>query len=40
MEEIIKRFADKDCLLVYLSDHGNEVYDGRYFCGHSGENPS
>lgn len=38
MEEIIKRFADKDCLLVYLSDHGNEVYDGRDFCGHSGEN--
>ncbi len=38
LEEITKRFADKECLFIYFSDHGSEVYDGRDFCGHSGEN--
>lgn len=35
--ETIKRFADKNAVLVYISDHGNEVYDGKNFVGHSGE---
>ena len=36
--EIIKRFKDENAIIVYISDHGNEVYDGRDFVGHSSEN--
>ncbi len=35
VSEIIKRFADSDSLVIYLSDHGEEVYDFRDFVGHT-----
>ena len=37
LNEIIKRFEDKEAIVIYLSDHGNEVYEGREFAGHSDE---
>lgn len=37
MNEIIRRFEDKDAIVIYISDHGEEVYDGRDFAGHSSE---
>lgn len=36
--EIIKRFENENAIIIYISDHGNEVYDGRNFVGHSSEN--
>lgn len=35
--EITERFKDKDALVVYLSDHGEDVYDYEFthFAGHS-----
>ena len=35
LNEIIKRFEDSDSLVLYLSDHGEEIYDWRNFIGHS-----
>lgn len=35
VSEIIKRFEDKEAIVFYLSDHGDEVYDFRDFVGHS-----
>lgn len=35
MDEIIRRFEDKTAVLIYISDHGEEVYDGRDFAWHS-----
>lgn len=35
VREIIKRFEDLDSLVIYFSDHGEEVYDWRSFIGHS-----
>ena len=35
LEEIIKRFEDKNAVMIYISDHGQEVYEGRNFGGHS-----
>lgn len=36
VDEIIKRFEDKDALIIYISDHGEEVFDNeREFAGHS-----
>lgn len=40
VSEIMKRFEDKDALIFYLSDHGEEVYDLRDFSGHSDGNTS
>ena len=37
MDEIIKRFTDKDAVVIYISDHGEEVCDGQDFFGHSVE---
>lgn len=37
MDEIIRRFTDKEAVVIYISDHGEEVYDGRDFFGHSRE---
>jgi len=34
INEIIKRFEDKDAIVIYMSDHGEEVYDERNFFGH------
>lgn len=39
VDEIIKRFADKNAILIYISDHGDDVYDNPDgFMGHSEEN--
>lgn len=39
VDEIIKRFADKNAVLIYISDHGDDVYDNPDgFMGHSEEN--
>ncbi len=27
LDEIIKRFADKDSIVIYISDHANDVWD-------------
>ena len=40
VDEIIKRFEDKNSILIYISDHGEEVYDFRNFHGHSDQNKS
>ncbi len=38
LDEIFKRFEDKNALIIYISDHGEEVYEnGRNFAGHSVE---
>ncbi len=34
LDEIICRFEDKNCCIVYLSDHGEEIYDLSDFMGH------
>ena len=35
VDEIIRRFEDKNAVLIYISDHGEEVYEGRDFAWHS-----
>ncbi|MCX2716838.1 phosphoethanolamine transferase [Helicobacter sp. MIT 21-1697] len=35
VSSIIESFADKEALIIYLSDHGDEVYDFRDFAGHN-----
>lgn len=38
VDEIIKRFEDKDALIIYVPDHGQEVFEnGSEFAGHSME---
>lgn len=37
IDEIIRRFENKEAVIIYFSDHGSEVYDGRDFMGHSSE---
>lgn len=37
LDAILQRFEDCDAIVIYLSDHGEEVYDGRNFAGHSEE---
>ena len=34
LDEIIRRFETKNCCVVYLSDHGEEIYDLSDFMGH------
>ena len=34
VDEIIKRFEDKNAIVIYVPDHGEEVYDTRNFQGH------
>ena len=34
IDQVIKRFEDKEAILIYISDHGEEVYDTRSFAGH------
>ena len=34
VSEIIKRFEDKNAIVIYVSDHGEEVYDSIDFSGH------
>ena len=35
VDEIIRRFENKNAVLIYISDHGEEVFEGRDFAGHS-----
>lgn len=35
VSEIIERFKESDSIVIYLSDHGDEVYDFRDFAGHT-----
>ena len=38
VNEIIRRFEDKNAVIIYISDHGEEVFDDdREFAGHSME---
>lgn len=37
VNEIIRRFENKNAVLIYISDHGEEVYEGRDFAWHSVE---
>ena len=39
VNEIIKRFEDKNAIVIYLSDHGEDVYEYSDFCGHGAELP-
>lgn len=38
LDEIYKRFENKDAIVIYISDHGEEVCEGSDFAGHSMEN--
>ncbi len=41
VSSIIKKFAQKDALVIYLPDHGETIYDnGSNFAGHVEENPN
>ncbi|MBP2657688.1 MAG: rane protein YijP required for phosphoethanolamine modification of [Firmicutes bacterium] len=40
IQEIIQRFQNDEAIIIYVSDHGEEVYDYRDFFGHSEENGS
>lgn len=40
VNRIIERFENKDALVFYFPDHGEEVYDTRNMSGHSIYNPS
>jgi len=37
VDAIIQRFEDKDALVIFISDHGEEVYDTRAQFGHGDE---
>lgn len=34
VDAIIEKFADKDAIVIYVSDHADEVYEDRDFLGH------
>lgn len=34
VDEIIKRFEDKNAIVIYISDHGEEIYESIDFFGH------
>lgn len=34
IDEIIKRFENKNAIVIYIPDHGEEIYDTRNFQGH------
>lgn len=40
VNEIINRFRDDETLVIYVSDHGEAVYDENGFAGHIEENPT
>ncbi len=40
VNKIIRRFTDKVALVIYLSNHGEEVYNKQEFVGHSDSKPS
>ncbi|WP_110954078.1 phosphoethanolamine transferase [Anaerosinus massiliensis] len=40
IQQIINRFKNEEAIVIYLSDHGEEVYDYRDFAGHTEDNGS
>lgn len=34
LDQIIQKYESQDCLLIFFSDHGEEVFETRDFCGH------
>ena len=40
IEKIISTFKDEETVIIYISDHGEEVYDFRNFAGHAEDNGS
>lgn len=40
VDGIIRRFENENAIVIYVSDHGEEVYDVKNFYGHGGEVPS
>ena len=40
VNEIIKRLESKNAIVIYISDHGDDVYDERDFAGHEEANGS
>lgn len=40
VDGIIRRFENENAIVIYVSDHGEEVYDSMNFYGHGGEVPS
>lgn len=40
LAQIIDRFQQEEALLLYVSDHGEAIYDGNDFNGHVEENPN
>ena len=38
IDKIIQRFEDKDAIIIYISDHGDEVMEDRNFFGHGKNN--
>lgn len=40
VSEIFKRFSNEDSIVIYLSDHGEEVYEFRDFIGHTDDKVS
>lgn len=40
INKIISDFEDKEAIIIYMPDHGEEVYDFRDFVGHSNDNVS
>ena len=40
VSEIIRRFEDKNAIVIYVSDHGEEVYDSMNFFSHNEGTPS
>lgn len=40
INKIISDFKDKEAIIIYVPDHGEEVYDFRNFVGHSNDNVS
>lgn len=38
--QVIEAFKDKNAIIIYMPDHGEEVYDIRDFSGHSDDNPT
>ena len=40
INKIISNFKDKEAIVIYMPDHGEEVYDFRDFVGHSNDNVS
>lgn len=34
LNEIFKRFSSSDSIVIYISDHGEEIYEGGEFAGH------